>query len=147
MGAKYMLTNYLNLFNVSYSEALLLAGINMLGIPIPEHLQALARLVDINFICDASKSMIDRLVKDGAVQQVVQALREDIGKNIQHIEPFLAPLETLRNVSQPCHKMILNCMWHDKQVNCSELFHPIETDYGYCCTFNQIPNTLLWKNL
>lgn len=31
----------------------------------------------------------------------------------------------------------------DEIQNCSSLFHEIETDYGYCCTFNLLPLSLL----
>lgn len=43
--------------------------------------------------------------------------------------------------------MLLKCMWNDEVTNCSDLFKPIETDFGKCCTFNMIPQSLLSKHL
>lgn len=45
--------------------------------------------------------------------------------------------------SQPCHEMIQRCIWEDEELACHEIFHPIITELGVCCTFNMMPLSLL----
>ena len=43
--------------------------------------------------------------------------------------------------------MFLRCSFEGKAFNCSELFKPIVTDEGQCCTFNTQPPTVMFKNV
>lgn len=47
--------------------------------------------------------------------------------------------------SQPCSDMLKLCLWGGDIYNCSDLFRPIETNFGKCCTFNMVPQTLLHR--
>lgn len=51
----------------------------------------------------------------------------------------------LRKATQNCSELILLCLWQDEVQDCSTFFHGVETDYGFCCTFNVVPLTLLLK--
>lgn len=111
-----------------------------------EKLTALAKVVDVDFICYSNPSFIDRFVENGTLIKAGRAIKEYIGKTMNDFVKYLDPTATLRNVSQPCGKMILSCLWHDTVRNCSDLFREIETDYGHCCSFNTLPISLLLKN-
>ncbi|OXA51594.1 Pickpocket protein 28 [Folsomia candida] len=41
--------------------------------------------------------------------------------------------------------MMKLCLWQGNVYDCSELFRPIETNFGKCCTFNMVPQTLLHR--
>ncbi|CAG7733824.1 unnamed protein product [Allacma fusca] len=49
----------------------------------------------------------------------------------------------LQFASQKCSDMLPICIWQDQTQSCMELFNPIETDFGKCCTFNMVSQTLL----
>ncbi|XP_050521251.1 pickpocket protein 28-like [Daktulosphaira vitifoliae] len=49
-------------------------------------------------------------------------------------------------VSQPCHEMVITCLWASKPIKCTELFHPSLTDEGLCCSFNRLRSELIFKN-
>ncbi|XP_035705890.1 pickpocket protein 28-like isoform X2 [Folsomia candida] len=53
----------------------------------------------------------------------------------------------LRRASQSCGEMLPLCLWQDEAINCTKLFKAIETDFGKCCVFNMIPQTLLSRYL
>lgn len=42
----------------------------------------------------------------------------------------------LREVMQPCNKMISSCSWLDKDAPCDELFKVSKSSEGFCCSFN-----------
>ncbi|XP_039287322.1 pickpocket protein 28-like [Nilaparvata lugens] len=54
--------------------------------------------------------------------------------------------EFMFKVSQPCEDMLVACLWHREFYNCSEIFHPILTDEGVCCTFNKLNRTIVFQN-
>ena len=43
--------------------------------------------------------------------------------------------------------MFLRCSFEGTAFNCSELFMPIVTDEGQCCTFNTQPPPVMYKNV
>lgn len=103
-------------------------------------------MFDIEYICDATLSVIDRLVENSTKLATQRKMKEMASKRKEAYHKYLDPFLTLRNVSQPCNRMILSCMWQDEVVNCGSLFRAIETDYGLCCTFNTLPTSLLIKD-
>lgn len=45
--------------------------------------------------------------------------------------------ETLmREVMQPCNKMLYYCLWLNKEYPCDELFQVSKGSEGFCCSFN-----------
>ncbi|XP_047107338.1 pickpocket protein 28-like [Schistocerca piceifrons] len=42
----------------------------------------------------------------------------------------------MKQVTQPCEEMALQCRWRGKSCKCKELFRRRKTDAGYCCSFN-----------
>ncbi|CAL8109591.1 unnamed protein product [Orchesella dallaii] len=46
----------------------------------------------------------------------------------------------------PCDQLIRLCTFGETQQPCANLFRPVITDYGKCCTFNILPLPLLLKN-
>ena len=53
----------------------------------------------------------------------------------------------LGNLSHSCEEMFLRCSFEGNLYNCSELFKPIVTDEGQCCTFNTQPPSVMFKNV
>jgi len=49
-------------------------------------------------------------------------------------------------VSQPCHEMIVSCLWANNPKVCSELFNPSLTDEGICCSFNKVKPDYIFRN-
>ncbi|XP_025415309.1 pickpocket protein 28 [Sipha flava] len=49
-------------------------------------------------------------------------------------------------VSQPCHEMIISCLWANNPKDCSELFNPSLTDEGICCSFNKVKSDYIFRN-
>ncbi|CAG7722532.1 unnamed protein product [Allacma fusca] len=46
-----------------------------------------------------------------------------------------------------CGDLLRLCMWSQEKMNCSEIFKPVITEFGKCCTFNILPIPLLLTNL
>ena len=49
-------------------------------------------------------------------------------------------------MTQPCHEMLVLCIWHSDPLSCSDLFNPSLTDEGMCCVFNRLNRELIFKN-
>ena len=45
-----------------------------------------------------------------------------------------------------CEDMILMCIWKGKAINCSEIFEIRQTDNGFCCSFNSLKISELYRN-
>ncbi|XP_050328656.1 pickpocket protein 28-like [Bactrocera neohumeralis] len=52
----------------------------------------------------------------------------------------------IHEISQPCSKMLLKCKYAGVIFNCTELFRPIITDNGLCCTFNMIDPKFMFRD-
>lgn len=50
-----------------------------------------------------------------------------------------------KQASPSCSEMIVKCIWEKEVRNCTELFAPLETDNGKCCTFNMVPPSILHR--
>ncbi|XP_055371678.1 pickpocket protein 28-like [Condylostylus longicornis] len=48
-------------------------------------------------------------------------------------------------VSQPCHKLVTHCVFGGVKQNCTEIFQPLITDEGLCCTFNKLHTGFFFK--
>lgn len=46
--------------------------------------------------------------------------------------------ELMQQMMQPCDRMIRYCTWLNRLTPCKELFHVVESTYGYCCAFNYV---------
>ncbi|CAH1637630.1 unnamed protein product [Spodoptera littoralis] len=46
--------------------------------------------------------------------------------------------DLLSRVPQNCENFLKRCYLEGKQYNCSDLFKPILTTHGYCCSFNNV---------
>ncbi|XP_022834500.1 sodium channel protein Nach-like [Spodoptera litura] len=46
--------------------------------------------------------------------------------------------DLLSHVPQNCENFLKRCYLEGKQYNCSDLFKPILTTHGYCCSFNNV---------
>ncbi len=112
------------------------------NLPEQEYLQTLANYLDIWHICEATKTFTERFAD---VETFGTSIKQAMWENRKRYRDLLDPVQTLRNFSQSCSDMIILCLWLDNQENCSSLFQEVETDYGYCCTFNTIPLSLLRK--
>ncbi|XP_017493088.1 PREDICTED: pickpocket protein 28-like [Rhagoletis zephyria] len=53
--------------------------------------------------------------------------------------------EFIFDISQPCSNMILRCNFGGKVFNCTEIFRPIITDNGLCCTFNMVDPKFMYR--
>jgi len=100
----------------------------------------------LDHVCSSSKSFTNRFnfssrwnLNVTQIQQIADAIDKEASRNqsVSEVRSFL------RNASQPCMEMIRHCTWKDKIINCTKIFRPIETDFGKCCTFNMVPQTLL----
>ncbi|KAK9752065.1 Amiloride-sensitive sodium channel [Popillia japonica] len=62
----------------------------------------------------------------------------------------LADWDTLKafilKVTQSCSEMLKLCKWKQKEHDCNVIFNPILTDDGYCCTFNRLPSSSIFRN-
>ncbi|CAL8072488.1 unnamed protein product [Orchesella dallaii] len=108
-----------------------------------QRLKAFGDLYDLNHICEASTTFAQRfnvsnrnVVEQSLLDQVLRLRRQLPGSD---------PTQILRKTTQNCSELILLCLWLDQEQDCSTFFQGIETDYGYCCTFNVVPLTLLLK--
>ncbi|XP_071052550.1 pickpocket protein 28-like [Onthophagus taurus] len=72
------------------------------------------------------------------------------GKTSEDIDD-VGDWETLKsfilNVTQSCPEMLKMCEWKQKEKNCNDIFNAILTDDGYCCTFNRLPLSYIFRNL
>ncbi|GJQ80853.1 hypothetical protein Trydic_g14114 [Trypoxylus dichotomus] len=72
-----------------------------------------------------------------------------VAKNDDDLEN-LADWETLKafilKVTQSCSEMLKLCKWKQKEHDCNVIFNPILTDDGYCCTFNRLPSSSIFRN-
>ncbi|KAI4464283.1 amiloride-sensitive sodium channel-related [Holotrichia oblita] len=62
----------------------------------------------------------------------------------------LADWDTLKafilKVTQSCSEMLKLCKWRQREHDCNVIFNPILTDDGYCCTFNRLPSSSIFRN-
>ena len=49
------------------------------------------------------------------------------------------PAPELSSPSEEAH-MLRQCSWQGRKMNCSEIFTPVITDTGVCCSFNPHSN-------
>lgn len=42
----------------------------------------------------------------------------------------------MRELMQPCNKMLVICLWLGDEYPCDELFQVTKGSYGFCCSFN-----------
>ncbi len=49
------------------------------------------------------------------------------------------------NLGIPCNEMLLLCVFSRRKVNCSDLFSDVLTDGGRCCTFNTMPESVMFR--
>ena len=52
----------------------------------------------------------------------------------------------LEDLAQPCDEMLINCRFRGVDRKCSDIFRPIVTDEGMCCTFNTLPESVMYNN-
>lgn len=52
----------------------------------------------------------------------------------------------MEDLSHRCSDMILKCDFEGHERNCSDIFVPMITDEGQCCSFNIMPEALMFKN-
>ncbi|XP_036227734.2 pickpocket protein 28 [Bactrocera oleae] len=52
----------------------------------------------------------------------------------------------IHEISQPCSNMLLKCKYAGIIFNCTEIFRPLITDNGLCCTFNMIDPMFMFRN-
>lgn len=71
---------------------------------------------------------------------------QELKNKAKEYADLLNPIGTLQNFSQSCSDMILFCIWLGETENCTKMFQKVETDYGFCCTFNTIPLSLLKRH-
>ena len=50
-------------------------------------------------------------------------------------------------ISQPCDELLVTCIFLGEKVNCTDIFYPVITDEGQCCTFNTQPPAVMFKNV
>ncbi|XP_053949284.1 pickpocket protein 28-like [Anastrepha ludens] len=50
-------------------------------------------------------------------------------------------------ISQPCFNMLLQCKYGSTFFNCSEIFRPIITNNGLCCTFNMVHPKIMYREM
>ncbi|KAL0277706.1 UNVERIFIED_CONTAM: hypothetical protein PYX00_004902 [Menopon gallinae] len=49
-------------------------------------------------------------------------------------------------VSQPCHTMLVACLWRSEEMPCHAMFNPEITDEGMCCSFNKVKRNFIYRN-
>ncbi|XP_035702813.1 pickpocket protein 28-like [Folsomia candida] len=111
-----------------------------------ETIEARKNVYYLDHVCSSSKSFSQKFNYSSKRGQVDPSLLartrvEDGDDEQRDVARFL------QIASQPCDTMLLLCAWQDTTYNCSDLFKPIETDFGKCCSFNMIPHLLLYKNM
>ena len=52
----------------------------------------------------------------------------------------------LDSVSHSCTEMIVQCKFGGFERDCMEIFSPIITDDGQCCSFNVMPEHVMFRN-
>ena len=52
----------------------------------------------------------------------------------------------MADLSHSCEDMLLNCFFEGHQRKCSEIFTSFITDEGQCCSFNIMPEALMFNN-
>ncbi len=53
----------------------------------------------------------------------------------------------LGDLGTPCHEMLLRCHFEGRFFNCSDIFIPTITDEGQCCSFNIMPESVMFRSL
>ena len=53
----------------------------------------------------------------------------------------------LKELSQSCEDMILSCKFEGHERNCSQIFQPLVTNEGQCCSFNVMPGSIMYKHM
>lgn len=45
--------------------------------------------------------------------------------------------DVMDQMQTTCDEMLLKCRFEGKNINCSDIFRPITSQYGLCCIFNK----------
>eukprot|EP00095_Tigriopus_kingsejongensis_P004645 snap_masked-scaffold29_size597861-processed-gene-1.10 protein:Tk04645 transcript:snap_masked-scaffold29_size597861-processed-gene-1.10-mRNA-1 annotation:"pickpocket protein 28 isoform x1" len=52
----------------------------------------------------------------------------------------------LNELGQPCSDMLIRCRFEGLERNCTDIFVPVITDEGQCCSFNVMPESVMFRN-
>lgn len=44
--------------------------------------------------------------------------------------------DLMQQMMHPCDRMIRHCIWLNRITPCDQLFHVVQSKFGYCCAFN-----------
>ncbi|XP_059083484.1 pickpocket protein 28-like [Tigriopus californicus] len=89
-------------------------------------------------ICQKTTARHSELQRAPSNQDVSVANLDIDGKMLQHY---------MNNLGQDCSQMLLRCEFKGISRNCSELFIPVITDEGRCCSFNIMPESIMFKDV
>ena len=52
----------------------------------------------------------------------------------------------MKDLTPSCENLLKRCTFQGHEVNCTDIFIPIITDEGQCCSFNIMPESIMLKN-
>ena len=55
------------------------------------------------------------------------------------------PIESAHKTSNEKHELFSRCKYDGFERDCSKIFSPTITDEGQCCSFNAMPESLIFK--
>lgn len=110
----------------------------------PDTLKVFAALGDIHYICDTSATFVSHYVNSRGLE-AMENLTQTFRQYTEFYRPYNRRTKTLVTGAQPCAELILRCVWEGVAVDCGDVFEDVITDFGYCCTFNSLPVTLLQR--
>ncbi|XP_055910461.1 pickpocket protein 28-like [Eupeodes corollae] len=88
----------------------------------------------------AMKSKAMNFTNDSLENSMLQMLcnREVSLKYSNSVKDWTILEDFIEEVSQPCNKMLLACRFGGIDYKCQDIFQPILTDEGLCCSFNVV---------
>lgn len=107
---------------------------------------ALENLYYLNHVCSTSTSFTKVFNYSSDRGKIDRSILNNANRNGESYEGGKEDLWNFFLEAAPlCNDMILKCIWQKEIRNCSELFTPLETDNGKCCTFNMVPPSILHR--
>ncbi|XP_055844441.1 pickpocket protein 28-like [Episyrphus balteatus] len=88
----------------------------------------------------ALKTKAQKFKNDSLEHSMLQLLcnREVSSKYADAVTDWTILEDFIEQVSQPCGEMLLECRFGGIDYNCDDIFQPILTDEGLCCSFNTV---------
>jgi len=104
----------------------------------PTNLYLLQEEFFIDEVCD-SNTHLGEEVDTAANHDIIEQLHHGLNLSDEDVHHML------NEVAHPCDDMLVQCHFEGEERDCTEIFIPVITDDGQCCSFNVMPENVMLR--